>query len=76
MYHYLRVESKDINSAMVQSTYRTVEARYKTVRQQLFQHPYHFQDKNTGSGIGLIEILAGYTSQLSLAVHKQIMCRI
>ena len=48
MYHYLRVESKDINSAMVQSTYRTVEARYKTVRQQLFQHPYHFQDKNTG----------------------------
>lgn len=48
MYHYLRVESKDINSAMVQSTYRTVDARYKTVRQQLFQHPYHFQDKNTG----------------------------
>lgn len=48
MYHYLRVESKGINSAMVQSTYRTVEARYKTVRQQLFQHPYHFQDKNTG----------------------------
>ena len=48
MYHYLRVESKDINSAMVQSTYRTVEAHYKTVRQQLFQHPYHFQDKNTG----------------------------
>ncbi len=48
MYHYLRVESKDLNSAMVQSTYRTVEARYKTVRQQLFQHPYHFQDKNTG----------------------------
>lgn len=48
MYHYLRAESKDINSAMVQSTYRTVEARYKTVRQQLFQHPYHFQDKNTG----------------------------
>lgn len=48
MYHYLRVESKDINSAMVQSTYRTVEARYKTVKQQLSQHPYHFQDKNTG----------------------------
>ena len=40
MYHYLRAESKEINSAMVQSTYRTVEARYKTVETQLKQRPY------------------------------------
>lgn len=47
LYHQIRAESS-LNSLMVQSTYRTVEARYKTVKQQLFQHPYHFQDKNTG----------------------------
>lgn len=48
LYHDLRKEYPSLNSAMVQSTYRTVDACYKTVRQQLFQHPYHFQDKNTG----------------------------
>ena len=48
LYHDLRKRYPSLNSAMVQSTYRTVDARYKTVRQQLFQHPYHFQDKNTG----------------------------
>lgn len=47
LYHQIRAESS-LNSLMVQSTYRTVEARYKTVKQQLFQHRYHFQDKNTG----------------------------
>lgn len=47
LYHRIRAESS-LNSLMVQSTYRTVEARYKTVKQQIFQHPYHFQDKNTG----------------------------
>ena len=47
MYHYLRAESKEINSAMVQSTYRTVEARYKTVETQLKQRPYRYQDQNT-----------------------------
>jgi len=47
MYHYLRSESKEINSAMVQSTYRTVEARYKTVEMQLKKRPYHYQDQNT-----------------------------
>lgn len=47
LYHQIRAESS-LNSLMVQSTYRTVEARYRTVKQQLFQHPYHFQDKNTG----------------------------
>ncbi|MDY5290221.1 MAG: transposase, partial [Ligilactobacillus salivarius] len=48
MYRYLRAESKEINSAMVQSTYRTVEARYKTVETQLKQRPYRYQDQNTG----------------------------
>ena len=48
LYHDLRKRYPSLNSAMVQCTYRTVDARYKTVRQQLFQHPYHFQDKNTG----------------------------
>lgn len=45
MYHPLRAESPALNSLMVQSTYRTVEARYKTVRTQLSQHPYRY---NTG----------------------------
>ena len=45
MYHPLRMESPALNSLMVQSTYRTVEARYKTVQTQLAQHPYHY---NTG----------------------------
>ena len=45
MYHSLRAESPALNSLMVQSTYRTVEARYKTVRTQLSQHPYRY---NTG----------------------------
>ena len=45
MYHPLRAESPDLNSLMVQSTYRTVEAQYKTVRTQLSQHPYRY---NTG----------------------------
>lgn len=48
LYRDLRKRYPSLNSAMVQSTYRTVEARYKTVRQQLFQHPFNFKDKNTG----------------------------
>lgn len=47
LYHQIRAESS-LNSLMVQSTYRTVEARYKAVKRQLSQHPYRFQDKNTG----------------------------
>lgn len=33
---------------MIQSTYRTVEARYKTVKTQLAQRLYKFKDINTG----------------------------
>jgi len=47
LYPQIRAES-GLNSLMVQSTYITVEARYKTVETQLKQRPYHFQDKNTG----------------------------
>lgn len=47
LYHKIRAESS-LNSLMVQSTYRTVEAHYKAVKEQLSQHPYRFQDKNTG----------------------------
>lgn len=47
LYHQIRAESQ-LNSLMVQSTYRTVEARYKTVKKQLLQHSYHFKDKRTG----------------------------
>lgn len=48
MYHTLRQQIPELNSAMVQSAYRTVEARYKTVKTQLRQQPYHYQDINTG----------------------------
>ncbi|MEY8736522.1 hypothetical protein AB9M75_04575 [Lactobacillus sp. AN1001] len=33
---------------MIQLTYRTVEARYKTLKAQLYQYPYKFKDINTG----------------------------
>lgn len=42
MYHPLRAESPKLNSQMVQSVYRTVEARYKAVQTQLAQHPYRY----------------------------------
>lgn len=48
MYHALRQQMPELNSAMVQSVYRTVETRYKTVKTQLRQQPYHYQDVNTG----------------------------
>lgn len=48
MYHALRQQMPELNSAMVQSVYRTVEARYKTVNTQLRQRPYRYQDVNTG----------------------------
>ncbi|KRM19168.1 IS607 family transposase [Ligilactobacillus hayakitensis DSM 18933 = JCM 14209] len=47
MYHPLRSKFPRVNSAMIQSTYRTVEARYKTVETQLYQHPYKYKDINT-----------------------------
>lgn len=45
MYHRLRTESPKLNSQMVQSTYRTVQARYKAVKTQLMRNPYRY---NTG----------------------------
>ncbi|WP_203639058.1 RNA-guided endonuclease TnpB family protein [Levilactobacillus wangkuiensis] len=44
LYKLFRQESP-LNSQMVQSVFRTVVARYKTVQEQLKQHPYHYQDE-------------------------------
>lgn len=55
MYHVIRHKFPQLNSAMAQSTYRTVEARYKTVATQLKQHPYRYdtgkRDPKTGKAI-------------------------
>ncbi|MGO4866002.1 RNA-guided endonuclease TnpB family protein, partial [Ligilactobacillus ruminis] len=55
MYRYLRNESPNLNSQMVQSTYRTVKARYDTVKTQLYQRPYRYDtemiDEKTGKHI-------------------------
>lgn len=41
LYHQLRSQFPELNSAMVQSTYRTVIARYKTVETQLKNKPMY-----------------------------------
>ena len=51
LYHQLRSQFPELNSAMVQSTYRTVIARYKTVETQLKNKPMYipsgkFKSKN------------------------------
>ena len=73
MYHYLRAESKEINSAMVQSTYRTVEARYKTVETQLKQRIV-IKTEILVNGIVKFVIYLGCVKQLNSHVHKLIMC--
>lgn len=54
MYHKLRAES-NLNSLMVQSVFRTVNARYKTVETQLTQKPFKYKtnkiDPKTGRNI-------------------------
>lgn len=37
-----------LKSMMAQSAIRGTIARYKTIKEQMFQNPYEFQDKNTG----------------------------
>ncbi len=44
LYKQLRQESP-LNSQMVQSVFRTVVALYKTVREQMKQHPYRYQNE-------------------------------
>lgn len=44
-YHDLR-QQFDLKSQMAQSVSKTVIARYRTVQEQLRQHPYHYQDGN------------------------------
>jgi len=41
LYKIFRQESP-LNSQMVQSVFRTVVARYKTVQEQMKQHPYRY----------------------------------
>ncbi|AKP64814.1 is607 family transposase [Levilactobacillus koreensis JCM 16448] len=44
MYKQFRQESP-LNSQMIQSVFRTVVARYKTVREQMKQHPYRYKNE-------------------------------
>ncbi|WP_125764015.1 RNA-guided endonuclease InsQ/TnpB family protein [Levilactobacillus mulengensis] len=44
LYKIFRQESP-LNSQMVQSVFRTVVARYKTVQEQMKQHPYRYQNE-------------------------------
>ncbi|MCT4488575.1 transposase, partial [Levilactobacillus parabrevis] len=44
LYKIFRQES-ELNSQMIQSVFRTVSARYKTVREQLKQHSYRYKNE-------------------------------
>ncbi|AKP65835.1 RNA-guided endonuclease TnpB family protein [Levilactobacillus koreensis] len=45
LYKILR-QGSPLNSQMVQSVFRTVVARYKTVQEQMKQHPYRYKNEN------------------------------
>ncbi|WP_261809652.1 transposase [Levilactobacillus humaensis] len=45
LYKRFRQES-ELNSQMIQSVFRTVSARYKTVREQMKQHPYGYKNED------------------------------
>ena len=47
LYHEIR-NAFGLKAQLTQSVFRTVTARYKTVKEQLFQNPYKFEDKYTG----------------------------
>ena len=47
MYYDIREQYPELNAQMVQSTFRCVNARYKTVKTQLQQKTYHYKDVNT-----------------------------
>ena len=40
MYYILKAKYKHLNTAMIQSTYRTVKARYDAINTQLYKKPY------------------------------------
>ncbi|MFD1549271.1 RNA-guided endonuclease InsQ/TnpB family protein [Levilactobacillus fuyuanensis] len=44
LYKTFRQES-ELNSQMIQSVFRTVSARYKTVQEQMRQHPYRYKNE-------------------------------
>lgn len=41
-------ESYGLKAQMTISAFKTVTARYKTVKEQLRQNPYHYEDEKTG----------------------------
>jgi len=45
LYQVLRQKSQ-LNSQMVQSVFRTVAAQYKTVQEQMKQHPYRYKNED------------------------------
>lgn len=47
LYHLIR-DTFGLKAQMAQSSFKTVLARYKTVKTQLKQKPYRFRDNNTG----------------------------
>ena len=47
LYHEIR-DTFGLKAQLTQSVFRTVTARYKTVKEQLFQNPYKFKDEYTG----------------------------
>ena len=47
MYYAMRSKYPQLNSLMIQSAFRCVNARYKSVATQLHKQPYHYQDINT-----------------------------
>lgn len=46
MYHEVR-SAFDLKSQMTQSVFKTVAARYKAVKEQLYQNPYRYQDEKS-----------------------------
>ena len=48
MYQLIKKQYPEMNSLMVQSAFRCVDARYRAVKTQLKQQSYHYQDINTG----------------------------
>ena len=47
LYHKIR-GTFGLKAQLTQSVFRTVTARYKTVKEQFFQNPYKFKDEYTG----------------------------
>ncbi|CCC73523.1 IS607 family transposase (Fragment) [Megasphaera elsdenii DSM 20460] len=58
-----------LKSQLAQSSIKTTIARYKTVKQQLFQNPYRYKDED-GNWQRITKTWNGFGSRYSLLVHK------